>query len=93
MQFIHCHGLDLNPRPSAYKVAALPTELPGQLSWLGRITRTSGLDTGQLVDCPDNNDTSWSLHQLKTDSGLSAYCHGNVDFPNVWLGSKSDEYT
>ena len=21
---------------------------------------------------------------VKTDSGLSAYCHGNVDFPNVW---------
>ena len=21
---------------------------------------------------------------MKTDSGLSAYCHGNVDFPNVW---------
>ena len=21
---------------------------------------------------------------MKTDSGLSAYCHGNVDFSNVW---------
>ena len=21
---------------------------------------------------------------MKTDSGLSAYCHGNADFPNVW---------
>ena len=21
---------------------------------------------------------------VKTDSGLSAYCHGNMDFPNVW---------
>ena len=21
---------------------------------------------------------------MKTYSGLSAYCHGNVDFPNVW---------
>ena len=21
---------------------------------------------------------------MKTDSGLRAYCHGNVDFPNVW---------
>ena len=21
---------------------------------------------------------------VKTDSGLSAYCHGNADFPNVW---------
>ena len=23
---------------------------------------------------------------MKTDSGLSAYCHGNADFPNVWEG-------
>ena len=21
---------------------------------------------------------------MKTDSGLSVYCHGNANFPNVW---------
>ena len=45
----------VGPRPSAYKVAALPTELPGQLSWLGRITHTYTLRVESLsIDLMNN---------------------------------------
>ena len=33
---------DSNPRHTAYETDALPTELPRQLSWLGRIKATQG---------------------------------------------------
>ena len=33
-------GWDSNPRHTAYEADALPTELPRQLTWLGRIKAT-----------------------------------------------------
>ena len=38
---IGCLGWDSNPRPSACWAMLLPTELPRQLSWLGRILHTN----------------------------------------------------
>ena len=38
---IGCLGWDSNPRPSALQAMLLPTELPRQLSWLGRILHTN----------------------------------------------------
>ena len=50
---IGCLGWDSNPQPSALQAMLLPTELPRQLSWLGRCTSSTPFQL--YMDCVTYN--------------------------------------